>query len=150
MSLPYQPRASYVVMCDFTGFVAPEMVKYRDVVVLAPNKQNNKLVTVVPLSTTPPKTVERHHHLLASNPRPHGDQLEQVWAKCDMVYTVALARLDSYFTHTRRGGRQTVNSKVSATDFAAIRAGVAFALNLGDNQAVPVRGLESSSVSALN
>lgn len=130
MPLLYQPRLGTVVQCDFNGMVVPEMVKKRDVVVIARNKHNNHLVTVVPLSTTHPTRVEDYHHQLERNPRPDGDPNVTVWAKCDMLYTVSLARLSAYYTRTRRSGRQTAQMYVSDADFQAIQKGVAAALGL--------------------
>lgn len=149
MALSFPPRLGAVVQCDFFGMIAPEMVKKRDVVVIARNKRNNQLVTVIPLSTTEPVELESHHHALESNPRPDGDKALKVWAKCDMIYTVSLARLDMYYTHSRRGGRQSVTRQVSRVDLLAIRMAVASALNLSDNSSVPARDLESVSASAL-
>jgi uncharacterized protein YifN (PemK superfamily) len=51
------------------------------------------LVTVIPLSTTPPRFVEAYHYLLHGNPVP-GSDAEGVWAKCDLVATVSVERLD--------------------------------------------------------
>ncbi|WP_075358503.1 type II toxin-antitoxin system PemK/MazF family toxin [Caballeronia sordidicola] len=130
MPLPFQPRLGVVVQCDFAGMVVPEMVKKRDVVVIARNKHNHHLVTVVPLSTTTPARIEDYHHRLERNLRVDGDPNAEVWAKCDMLYTVSLARLSMYYTRTRRGGRQTVSMAVSQTDFQAIQAAVASALGL--------------------
>jgi uncharacterized protein YifN (PemK superfamily) len=112
-------------MCDFAGYVVPEMVKIRPVVVLARNRKNRQLVTVVPLSTTAPTVLEDHHHELTANPPP-GKAGVRCWAKCDMVATVALARLDRY--NVGRG--QFVAPVLPAADFDAIRLGVANALVL--------------------
>ena len=80
MALTFQPRPGFVVMCDFRGYELPEMVKIRLVVVLARNRKARQLVTVVPLSTTRPETLERHHHELARNPLPGNEHLT-CWAK---------------------------------------------------------------------
>lgn len=128
MGLMYQPRLWTVVQCDFVGMVVPEMVKKRDVVVIARNKHNSRLVTVIPLSTTPPERAEDYHHALERNPRPDGNPGGVVWAKCDMIYTVSLARLELYYTRTRRGGRQTVSPLLSPPDQAAVMRGVCAAL----------------------
>jgi len=133
VTLLYQPRAGAVVRCDFRGMIEPEMVKLRDVVVLMPHKQNRQLVTVVPLSTTPPTPPQLYHHELTKDPRPDGDTMRSVWAKCDMVYTVSLERLEMHYTRTRRGGRQSVKVQLSHDDFIAIRRCVAIALHLSDN-----------------
>ncbi len=126
MPLTFQPKAKAVVICDFHGYVIPEMIKKRPVVVLAHHKRNSKLVTVVPLSTTPPTTVERHHHQLSANPLPGKPPDEVVWAKCDMVATVSLARLDRY----RVSKRSYVVPVLSDEDFRAIQFGVRHALGL--------------------
>ena len=133
MTLLYQPRAGAVVRCDFRGMIEPEMVKMRDVVVLVPHRQNRQLVTVVPLSTTAPSPVQPYHHALSADPRPDGDTMRTVWAKCDMVYTVSLERLEMHYTRTRRGGRQSQRVQLPPDDFAAIRRCVALALHLADN-----------------
>ena len=112
-------------MCDFKGYVVPEMVKVRPVVVLARNRKNRQLVTVVPLSTTAPTALEDHHHQLAANPLP-GKVSVICWAKCDMVATVSLARLD----RVKGPGRQYVVPVLPTADFEAIRRAVANGLNL--------------------
>lgn len=125
MPLLYQPATGSVVMCDFAGFVVPEMVKVRPVVVLARHRQNRQLVTIVPLSTTQPTTMEKHHHQLSTNPLP-GKAHVVCWAKCDMLATVSLHRLD----RCKVGKRQYVVPSISPQDFAAIKAGVAAALGI--------------------
>lgn len=129
MPLKFQPKARTVVMCDFrTGFVPPEMVKNRPVVVIASHKRNSKLVTVVPLSTTRPEKMDDHHHEMRTPPLP--DQPHTAcWAKCDMVYTVSTNRLDRY-----RVGNKYFSLKIDETDFAAIRMAVAAGLNLPHNR----------------
>jgi uncharacterized protein YifN (PemK superfamily) len=128
MALLFQPKPRSVVMCDFVGFIAPEMVKVRPVVILARHKHNRNLVTVVPLSTTEPTKIEDHHHELSTNPLPDKPHTS-CWAKCDMVATVSLVRLDRYHI----GRNQYVVPEVNAIDFIAIKAGVASALQLTDN-----------------
>lgn len=127
MPLKFQPKPKSVVMCDFHGFVEPEMVKTRPVVVLARNKRNSQLVTVVPLSTTAPTVLEDHHHELSENPLPDKPNYVSCWAKCDMVVTVSLHRLDRY----KMGRRDYVVPVLKDADFAAIREGVIAALGLG-------------------
>lgn len=129
MPIQFQPKPKTVVMCDFHGFVAPEMIKTRPVVVIASNKKNSRLVTVVPLSTTPPERPEDHHHELSANPLPDKPHLS-CWAKCDMVVTVSLHRLDRY----QMGRRDFRTFTVSDADFKQIQRGVLVALGL---QGVP-------------
>jgi len=112
-------------MCDFKGYVVPEMVKVRPVVVVARNRKNRKLVTVVPLSTTAPDALEDHHHELSANPLPGKGQIT-CWAKCDMLATVSLDRLDRY----KVGRGQYVTPDLPKPDFDAICRGVVNALGL--------------------
>lgn len=119
-------------MCDFAGYVIPEMVKVRPVVVIARNRKNRHLVTIVPLSTTAPTVLEDHHHELSANPLP-GRATTRCWAKCDMLATVSLARLDRY----RMAKRQYIVPALPTADLEAIRRAVVIALNLTHIVAVP-------------
>lgn len=129
MSLLFQPKEASVLMCDFDGSVDPEMVKVRPVIVLARNRVNNKLVTVVPLSTTKPFVMQAHHHELSVNPLP-ANQDTLCWAKCDMVATVSIARLDRIKVIKPFGKREYVIPTIAALEFEAIRLCVVNALNL--------------------
>ena len=129
MPLKFQPKAGSVVICDFHGFVTPEMVKKRPVVIIAKHKHNSQLVTVVPLSTTQPKPVAPYHHKLKENPLPDKPKDLATWAKCDMVVTVSLARLDRY----KVARREYVVPVVSAEELAAIRHCVGIALHIDKN-----------------
>jgi uncharacterized protein YifN (PemK superfamily) len=83
-----------VLICDFDGYISPEIIKKRPVVVVSPSHLRRPgLVTVIPLSTTPPNPVERYHYRLTGNPVPGSDAAE-VWAKCDLIATVCIERLD--------------------------------------------------------
>jgi uncharacterized protein YifN (PemK superfamily) len=130
--------------------ILPEMQKMRDVVVIARNSQNSRLVTIVPLSASQPEKVAAYHYQLPYDPRPDGDSMHPIWAKCDMIYTVSLDRLDRHYRRSRRGARELVNVQLSEADLTAILKCVAIALNISDNQIVPVRGCESDSALALN
>jgi uncharacterized protein YifN (PemK superfamily) len=112
-------------MCDFRGYVVPEMVKVRPVVVVARNRKNRQLVTVVPLSTTAPATLEDCHHELSANPLP-GKEHVTCWAKCDMIATVSLARLDRY----KVAQRKYVAPELLEADFGAIKKAIVSALGL--------------------
>lgn len=116
-------------MCDFdTGFMPPEMVKYRPVVVISPQPGwMSGLCTIVPLSTTSPIPVKPFHHLMDERSLPPGKLRENAtWAKCDMLYTVSLGRL------SRATRRRTTSAKfrVLDEDLNAIRACVMIALGL--------------------
>jgi len=119
-------------MCQFDG-IAPEMVKVRPAIILARNRQNNQLVTVVPISTTAPKPAMPYHHQLTVNPVPPkpGQPVPLCWAKCDMVETVALHRLDRIKDGKNPdGSRRYVVPLLPAADIAAVQAGVKLALGL--------------------
>jgi uncharacterized protein YifN (PemK superfamily) len=131
MPVPFQPKPRTVLYCDFEGFIEPEMIKRRPVIVLAAHKRNSKLVTVVPLSTTAPALLETHHVKLLQNPLPSGQAVE-VWAKCDMVAVVSTERLDLIRTGKRlqNGKREYVVPRIGHEQFGAIRMGVVSALGL--------------------
>ena len=94
MPIMFRPKPGHVLYCDFKGYIAPEIVKTRPVVVISPAHLSRvNLVTVVPLSTTAPTPVEGHHYKLLGNPIPGSSAIE-VWAKCDLVATVCFDRLD--------------------------------------------------------
>ena len=132
LSLTFQPKPRTVVYCDFSGYIAPEIIKRRPVVVLSAHKRNSKLVAVVPLSTTAPDPVEAHHYRLLQNPLLNEKEAE-VWAKCDMVAVVSIARLDLIRTGRRLpdGRREYITPKIGAEQFDAIRRAVISGLGLG-------------------
>ncbi|MCK3657267.1 hypothetical protein A4G18_00655 [Pasteurellaceae bacterium Pebbles2] len=125
MPLKYQPKEKSVLMCDFAGFNAPEMVKVRPVIIIAKHKKNRELVTIVPLSTTQPEPLEPYHYPMPSNPLPDKANI-QCWAKCDMIYTVSIARLDRY----KLAKREYIVPTVNEHDFEQIKKAVAKALRL--------------------
>jgi uncharacterized protein YifN (PemK superfamily) len=127
MPLLYQPREGSVLICDFRGYEVPEMIKVRPVVVIRKHRTNSLLVTVVPLSTTAPDRVLDHHlelqsHLQGASP--------VCWAKCDMVATVSLSRLDRIKTRDRQGKRIYVISQLETDEFSAIKIAVRKALGV--------------------
>lgn len=87
--LTYQPKPNTIIMCNFEGFISPEMVKNRPVLVLTRNKKNPKLVTIVPISTTEPYEITNLHIEIVGP-----IDGKKAWVKCDMVTTVCLERLD--------------------------------------------------------
>jgi len=119
---PTGVKTGHVLICDFErGFVRPEMVKTRPVVVISKTKTHGRgLCTVVPLSTTPPSPVEPWHFALQHYPLPCEDQ---VWAKCDMIYTVSFARLR--WPHVKAmGARQYSKPRLGDSDMDGVFAGV--------------------------
>ncbi|KAA6178284.1 hypothetical protein F3K50_05300 [Pseudomonas marginalis] len=127
MTLLYQPKEGSVLICDFRGYEVPEIIKIRPVIVMRRHRTNKLLVTVVPLSTTPPQTVLAHHlqlesHLQGANP--------VCWAKCDIVATVSLGRLDRIKSKDRHGKRTYKIAELSSEQFLAVKAAVRGALGL--------------------
>jgi uncharacterized protein YifN (PemK superfamily) len=127
MPLLYQPKEGSVLICDFRGYEIPEMVKIRPVIVIRKHRTNSLLVTVVPLSTTAPDCILEHHlelpsYLQGASPT--------CWAKCDMVATVSLSRLDRIKSRDRKGNRVYVISQLETDEFHAIKVAVRRALGL--------------------
>jgi len=133
MALTFHPRPGMVLICDFnTGFKAPEMVKRRPVVVISPRpRRSNQLCTIVPLSTTVPNPVEPFHHRMDPRSLPGKLAGKETWAKCNMLATVSLERLDRVMVgKDPRGKRTYVAVSVTAGDLKVIRRGVMIALGL--------------------
>ncbi len=132
MSITFHPRPGTVLMCDFsTGFKPPEMVKNRPVVVVS--RKHRDLATVVPLSTTEPIPLEKRHHELQDASLPPPLRGKRCWAKCDLVTTVALWRLDRVRggKHPRTGKRTYYSHQVSPQDLKAIQDAILHVLGLG-------------------
>jgi mRNA interferase MazF len=135
VSLAYYPRIGEILLCDYaTGFVAPEMVKRRPVVVVSPRlRRRGELVGVVPLSTTEPQPVEKHHCLIQlDRPLPAPFSAPSMWAKCDMFATVSRARLDR-FRLGRKGGqgsRMFVSGQLNVEQIRAIKISILCGLGL--------------------
>lgn len=121
----FYPKAGHVLICDFErGFVTPEMVKARPVVVVSKSElHSRRLCTVVPLSTTAPHDEFDWHVLLAQNPLPETLGYKPIWAKCDMVYTVSFDRLDKPHRKTR-GKREYFTTRLGQSDLDAIIQGI--------------------------
>ena len=127
MAITFVPDAGDVLMCDFTGFVAPEMTKVRRVVVLSPRARRAFPGTylVVPVSKTPPVPAEPHHHEFKARSYHFFDQVQSVWAKGDMVTCVGSHRLDRLMVN----GRYT-QCQIRKEDLQIIRKAVLHALGM--------------------
>ncbi|WP_460874655.1 type II toxin-antitoxin system PemK/MazF family toxin [Paralcaligenes ginsengisoli] len=124
-------KTGEVVICNFdTGFMVPEMVKIRPVVVISKSATHWRgLCTIVPLSTTSPEKVEGWHIQIANPlakvlPLSHEfARAERVWAKCDMLYTVSFDRLSR--PHRRSGGHRCYDGvRMAKDDLDAVFRGV--------------------------
>ena len=106
------------------------MVKVRPVVIISPRRRRGAgLVTVIPLSSTEPSPAEPWHYCLPSGVYPPARSA--MWAKCDLVCTVALDRLDRVMARDARGNRSYHVYQVGAPHLSAILAGVKAALDIG-------------------
>lgn len=54
-----------------------------------------------------------------------------MWAKCDMLATVSLARLDRFRVRRGAGARKYVTGNLSADQLKAVRAAILCGLGLG-------------------
>jgi mRNA interferase MazF len=103
----FHPHPGTILICDFaTGFQPPEMVKVRPAIVIPPHRRTSSLVTVVPLSSTEPAPMLPGHVLLPAGAYPPARG--PMWAKCDVVVTIALARLERVRT---KGPRASVSTR---------------------------------------
>ena len=91
--LSFQPKPGSVVFCDFKGFIMPEIIKKRPVVIIAKHKHSPELVTVVPISTTAPHVILQHHIEMEEQFCDLYLRGKKSWIKCDLVNTVSLERL---------------------------------------------------------
>ncbi|MCB2262485.1 MAG: hypothetical protein LGR52_06035, partial [Candidatus Thiosymbion ectosymbiont of Robbea hypermnestra] len=80
-----------------------------------------------------PNPVEPFHHRMDPRSLPGKLAGKETWAKCDMLATVSLERLDRVMVRKNPGGKRTyVTAPVTADDLEAIRRGVVIALGLRD------------------
>jgi len=124
MAIPYIPGQGTIVICDFKGYVQPEMVKRRPAIVVSPRfRQRPGLCTIVPCSTTAPHRPMPYHYELTLDealPCPY-DSLTQ-WVKCDMFCTVSLDRLFlPYNGKDANGKRDYIIKIIDDADMQRIR-----------------------------
>lgn len=133
MAINFHPKAKQVLMCDFSlgGFVEPEMVKRRPVVVLSHKRHNSATCLIVPLSTTQPAPIQSFHHQLRDQSLPRKLQGSPTWVKGNMIAHVALRRLDRFNHRSSVTGLRTYESTlVCEADWQAIQRCIAAALGL--------------------
>ncbi len=114
MALQFHPEQGTIVICDFRGFIAPEMVKRRPVVVVSPRLRSRaNLCTIVPLSTSEPTKVAAYHfklHVSPPLPAPYDSSFH--WVKADMIYTVSFDRLTLPFKAKDASGKRIYDIRV--------------------------------------
>ena len=133
MRLLFHPEIGTIVICDFRGFVEPEMVKKRPAVVISPRlRYRDDLCTIVPLSTTEPRTIMPYHYKLKLDkplPSPYDSGFH--WVKGDMLATVSFDRLSLPFNgKDANGKRRYITRAVKDIDLCNIRKCVLNALAL--------------------
>ena len=134
MPINEHPYTGTVLLCDFNlGFVEPEMVKRRPVVVLSPKiAARPGLCTVVALSGKAPIPVMPYHCQIDIRPElPQEFSSNGVWVKGDMIYAVGLHRLDFIRTGKTPAGKRTYHYEpLSNENIKRIRTCVLKALGL--------------------
>jgi mRNA interferase MazF len=135
MALAEHPAIGLVLTCNFEpGFRAPEMVKRRPVVVISPKMRGRPdLCTVVALSMTAPiPPLACHAQIDITPPLPSHYESCGVWVKGDMVYTVALHRLDFIrLPKDQNGKRRYYLHSLSHDNLQKIRRCVLHGIGLG-------------------
>ena len=114
MSLPFHPEQGTIVICDFAGLNTPEMTKRRPALVVSPKfRCRDRLCTIVPFSTTPPRPVELYHYKLTMDPvLPDPYSSGTQWVKADMLYTMSLDRLSFPFCGKDENGKRIYDVRI--------------------------------------
>jgi uncharacterized protein YifN (PemK superfamily) len=92
--LKFQPKVGSVVYCDYVGFIEPEMIKKRPVIVISKHKHHPKLLSVVPISTVMPEKIFDYHVEMDEQFCTLYLSGDKCWVKCDMFNVVSLERLN--------------------------------------------------------
>ncbi len=137
MALQHHPQTGLIVICDYSigGFVKPEMVKRRPVVIVSPRlRRSEGLCTVVPLSTvTPDPVMQFHYELTLDPPLPPPYESPTMWVKGDMITSVALRRLFMPFKGKDGSGKRKYFIKIlQGEEFNKIQECVLCALGLNN------------------
>lgn len=99
MGLQFYPKVGEIYICDFPKeyVLQGEMTKDRPVIVLSRKLEGrNGLVSIVPISMTPPQPSYDWHVIVSESclPPTLWPKDGERWAECDMVYTVFFDRLN--------------------------------------------------------
>lgn len=134
------PKPGDIYMCDFSGYVAPEIVKMRRVVVISPVSRGQQLALVVPISTTPPRIIlPIHVRLPGEAVYPCFDGAPEVWVKADLLAHVRFDRLNRVRVPRRDAFGNPIPRKhvyiptvtLDAAHLAEVRKAVLHSLGLG-------------------
>ena len=135
MGIKFPPRPGQILICDYAGFKAPEMVKQRLVAVVSPRlPHRDELCTVIPLSTTAPRSDVRYQckvELPFIAPAPYEGNFK--FAKADMLATVGYFRLSMPYTgrNPATGQRKYVKLVLSPAELTKLQSCLLHALGLG-------------------
>ena len=117
--------------------VPPEMVgTARPCLVIQNNSlKRDRLVTIVPLSTTAPNPAGKQHHLMShysfqGMPLNWGGQGIERWAKCDYVVTVSLERCSDPYSKPAGQARHYMRVNAAKVDLDAVDKCVKWALGI--------------------
>jgi len=133
MALQYHPEIGTIVICDYHGFVKPEMTKRRPAIVISPKlkHRDNKLCTIVACSTTEPNPISNFHCKIEIDPplpKPYDSPLQ--WIKGDMVMAVSVQRLFFPVKGKDDTGKRIYDIRVlKDSDFKNVQSCVLNALN---------------------
>lgn len=131
--LKHQQPGTIVRVDLNTGFRYPEMEKRRPCVIISkPIVGREQLCTIVPISTREPGATAAYCQYLTFDPRlPAPYDEEHMWAKCDMVMTVAFHRLQLLHAGKDENGDRLYDVRVLAPEILAeIRQKVTLAIGL--------------------
>ncbi|MBU2604561.1 MAG: type II toxin-antitoxin system PemK/MazF family toxin [Alphaproteobacteria bacterium] len=127
MAIQFYPRAGQVLVCDFKGFVPPEMCKIRPVVIVSPKlPHRSEIVAVVPISTTPPTHGLPFCYKLSKNYHPQEPDDLPCWVKADMLLNIGINRLSGF----KVGRRKYALPALTPEDLQAVRHAVLCGLGL--------------------
>jgi mRNA interferase MazF len=134
MTVKVHPAPGTIIRVDLSqGFRPPEMGKRRPAVVLSPALAGrSQLCAIVPLSTSAPKIVQPWHYKFQLDPPlPAPYATPVMWAKGDMIQTVAFHRLRLLFDGKDAAGERIYDVRVlEAHHLERIRGCVRAALGL--------------------
>lgn len=100
------------------------MIKTRPCIVISkPIKHRPNLVTVVPLSTTPPNPVMPYHcEIEIEFELPRRWSSRSCWVKGDMIYSLSFERVDLFNLGRGKDGRRVYQTATVSRDiFASVR-----------------------------
>jgi|ERR1035437_6036159 uncharacterized protein YifN (PemK superfamily) len=121
MPILFNPSRGQILMCDFRGFIRPEMQKIRHCIVVSPERRSGTCI-VVSLSTSAPTTEEAHHYKISRNVYQCLECGVDVWAKADMLTHAAFARLDRPKEHGRFASRHLNSADLQGVINAVLAA----------------------------